>query len=99
MFNRSVASRYLLICPQELKREGSDRNGQISEYLDLAERYNYYDSAHDVLINTSNTCALSLYLYLSVVFRYYLICPLKWVLRGGEMTLYLKGKLWLIKLD
>ena len=78
---------------------GGDPNGQISEYLDPTERYNYYYSAHDVLINASNTCALSLYLYLSVGFRYYLICPLKWVLSGGEMTLYLKGKLWLIKLD
>ena len=55
----------------------TDKSVKISEYLDPTERYNYYDSAHDALINTSNTCALSLYLYLSVVFRYYLICPLK----------------------
>ena len=88
-------------CPAclELWRGGRDPNGQISEYLDPTERYNYYDSAHDVLINTFNTCASSLYLYLSVVFRYYLICPLKWVLHPCKMTLYLKGKLWLIKLD
>ena len=71
----------LILSDLAVERGFTVPNGQISEYLDPTERLNNYDSSHDVLIDISNTCALSLYLYLSVVFRYYLICPLKGVLR------------------